>query len=75
MISRGPWTEEEKAEYDQMIAFKREMEEELEEELTRNGGRGGGQSVGRIAAIKSVIERLHGLLSLERIIVAGARSA
>ena len=75
VISRGPWTEEEKAEYDQMIAFKREMEEELEEELTRNGGRGGRQSAGRIAAIKSLIERLDGLLKFERIIVAGARAA
>ena len=75
VISRGPWTEEEKAEYDQMIAFKREMEEELEEELTRNGGRGGRKSAGRIAAIKSVIERLDSLLKFERIIVAGARAA
>ena len=75
VISRGPWTEEEKAEYDQMIAFKREMEEELEEELTRNGGRGGRKSAGRIAAIKSLIERLDSLLKFERIIVAGARAA
>ena len=75
VTSRGPWTEEEKAEYDQMIAFKREMEEELEEELTRNGGRGGRQSAGRIVAIKSLIERLDSLLKFERIIVAGARAA
>jgi len=75
VISRGPWTEEEKAYYDQTIAFKRQMEEELQEELTRNGGRGGRKSAGRIAAIKSLIERLDGLLKFERIIVAGARAA
>ena len=75
MISRGPWTQEEKADYDQLIAFKRQMEEELEEELTRNGGRGGRKSAGRIAAIKSVIERLDNLLNFERSIVVGARSA
>jgi hypothetical protein len=75
VISRGPWTEEEKAYYDQTIAFKREMEKELQEELTRHGGRGGRKSAGRIAAIKSVIERLDSLLKFERIIVAGAWAA
>jgi Family of unknown function (DUF5681) len=75
VISRGPWTEEEKAYYDQTIALKRQMEEELEEELTKNGGRGGRESAGRITAIKSVIERLDSVLKFERIIVAGARAA
>ena len=73
VISRGPWTEEEKAQYDWMIALRNQMEEDLGE-LTKNGARADRKSAGRIAVIKGVIERVDRVLNFERIIVAGAQS-
>jgi Family of unknown function (DUF5681) len=69
VISKGPWTQEERAEREKIRNFKAGLEEDLRLEQTQPPEEA---DENRIDALKSIISRLDELLNTERVIVAPA---
>ena len=72
VISRGPWTPEEKEHWDQLERMKRRLRDELGE-LTAELERAPTDPdvLRRIAVRRSVIARIDAVLNVERVIVPG----
>ena len=66
MISKGPWTREEKAELDNLRQLRSDVEEELAFERSQPARKWDHE---RIANLKSVIKRCDEVLNFERIIL------
>ena len=66
VISKGPWTREEKAELEGVRKLKSEIEAELAFEQSQPAGK---RKHKRIATLKSVINRCDEVLNFERVIL------
>jgi Family of unknown function (DUF5681) len=67
VISRGPWTVEEKAELDRLRHFRAGLQEDLELEQSQPAE---DVDPDRIAALECILARVDELLSFERVILA-----
>ena len=69
---RGPFTPEEKVEWDQLTAMKADLRKQLTElEAERRAAPRSRSLKERIEAIRSVIARIDAILNFERILVQG----
>jgi Family of unknown function (DUF5681) len=66
VVSKGPWTREEKAELDQMREIRTDLQEELKYEQAQPARK---RDHERIAALKAVIRRYDEVLNFERVIL------
>jgi hypothetical protein len=66
VISKGPWTKEEKAELDHMRSMRSGFQEDLDFEEGQPTRR---RDHKRIAALKAVLRRLDEVLNFERVIL------
>ena len=66
VVSKGPWTREEKAELDQMREIRADLQKDLELEVGQSARR---RDHKRIAALKDVIRRYDEFLKFERVLL------
>jgi Family of unknown function (DUF5681) len=75
VVSRGPWTKEEKVHWDQITNLRTDILADLEEaEKDLRQAPDDAEVLNRRIVMRSVIERIDKLLSSERVIVAPVRS-
>jgi Family of unknown function (DUF5681) len=73
VVSRGPWTEEEKRLFDWLVPMKQQSEEELDELTTKAKRDPRNVDTQGIASHRKTIARIDALLNVERVIIPGLR--